>query len=85
MYLYEPLIKNFLCENHTYMDQTLASLFLEALFKVLLTLDNLWIEFGIGSWIVYHRVQLSLYFAKHNYHKPRVESLFWVFHVLPWA
>lgn len=41
MYLYELLIKNFLCENHIYIDQTLASLFLEALFKVLLTLDNL--------------------------------------------
>lgn len=41
MYLYELLMKNFLCENHIYIDHILASLLLEALFKVLLTLDNL--------------------------------------------
>lgn len=73
MYLYEELlIKNFLCENRIYIDQTLASLFLEAFLKVLLTLDNLWIEFGIGSLNVYHWIQFSLYFAKHNHHKTRV-------------
>lgn len=76
MYLYELLIKNFLHENHIYIDQTLASLLLEALFKILLTLDNLRIKFGIGCLNVCHRIQFSLYFAKHKHHKPRAESLF---------
>lgn len=57
-YLYEQLTK-FLCEDHICIDWKWKSLFLQVLFKVLLTLDQLCIKFHIDSGNIYRVIQFS--------------------------